>query len=153
MERQRKEFYVGFFVLIGLAAVGYLVLVLGQWSLFGSNQYSLYGYFSSVAGLKTGARVETAGVEIGQVSGIAIDTKRLVAKVSFRIDENIKLSDDSIASVKTSGIIGEKYVDILPGGSPFTLENGDEIENTESAVDIESLVRKYIFSNEKKVIK
>ncbi len=89
-------------------------------------------------------------MEIGQVADIAIDTKRLVAKVVFRIDDNIILSEDSIASVKTSGIIGEKYVDILPGGSPFTLENGDEIENTESTVDIESLVRKYIFSNEKK---
>ncbi len=150
MKQQKKELYAGFFVLLGVAAAGFLIMVLGEWNFLASKQYSLYGHFSSVAGLRQGARVEIAGVQVGQISHISIDTKRLVAKVTFQIDKDIQLSEDSMASIKTSGIIGEKYVDILPGGSPFTLEEGNEIENTESAMDIESLVRKYIFSNEKK---
>ncbi len=150
MKQQKKELYAGIFVLMGLAAAGFLIMVLGEWNFLASRQYTLYGYFSSVAGLRQGAGVEIAGVQVGQVSHINIDTKRLVAKVTFRINKDIQLSEDSMASIKTSGIIGEKYVDILPGGSPFSLEEGDEIENTESAMDIESLVRKYIFNNDKK---
>ncbi len=150
MESRKKEFYVGFFVLIGLLASAYLFISLGEIKLFSKDQYSVYGYFSSVSGLKQGARVEMAGVPIGSVSSITIDRERLVAKVSFAVDKKIELTEDSIASVKTSGIIGEKYVDISPGGSEFPLEDGDEIENTESSLDIESLVRKFIFSDEKK---
>lgn len=147
MSRRTIEFYVGIFVIIGFIAVGYLVTVLGEYSPFSSNRYGVYGYFSSASGLKPGATVEIAGVKIGHVAGISIDTERLVAKVVFSIDKNMELSEDSIASVKTSGIIGEKYIDISPGGSDIMLEDGDEIENTESSLDIESLVRKFIFSD------
>ncbi len=149
MERRKKEFYVGFFVLIGLLASGYLLVTLGEITPFSNNHYTVFGYFSSVSGLKQGARVEIAGVPVGTVASVDIDRKRLLAKVEFAIDKTIELSEDSIASVKTSGIIGEKYIDILPGGSDMFLENGDEIENTESTVDIESLVRRFIFSDEK----
>ena len=150
MEKRKKEFYVGFFVLIGIMASAYLFISLGEIRFFSNDQYSVYGYFSSVSGLKQGARVEMAGVPIGSVSSIAIDRKRMVAKVEFAIDKSIELTEDSIASVKTSGIIGEKYVDISPGGSDIALEEGGEIEYTESSLDIESLVRKFIFGNEKK---
>ncbi len=114
------------------------------------KRYPVYAYFSSVSGLKPGASVEMVGVEIGAVSNITIDDKRLVAKVEISIDKSIQLSEDIIASIKTSGIIGQKYIGISPGGSDIMLEPGDEIYNTESSLDIEGLVRKFIFDKEKK---
>ena len=149
MNKRKIEFYVGLFVIVGFMSVGYLIITIGEFNLFSQNHYLVHGYFSSATGLKTGARVEVAGVEIGTVSAIDIDRERLVAKVTFSVDNTIELSEDSIVSVKTSGIIGEKYLDILPGGSPISLEQGDEITNTESSLDIESLVRKFIFNNDK----
>ncbi|WDP88694.1 MAG: outer membrane lipid asymmetry maintenance protein MlaD [Desulfobacter sp.] len=146
MKHKNLELYVGIFVLIGAACIAYLVLVVGEAKLFGGERYALHGYFSSVTGLKTGARVEMAGVEIGNVGKISLDRDRLVARVVFHIDSGVEVTEDSIASVKTSGIIGEKYIDISPGGAEMLLEEGEEIMNTESTLDIESLVRKFIFS-------
>jgi len=148
MKNKNLELYVGIFVMIGVACIGYLVLVLGESKLLGGQSYSLYGYFSSASGLKAGARVEMAGVEIGNVAGISLDRERLVAKVVFNITQGVEVSEDSIASVKTAGIIGEKYIDLSPGGADFLLEEGDEILNTESSLDIESLIRKFIFSDQ-----
>jgi len=150
MKNKNIELYVGIFVLIGAVCIGYLVLVLGEFKFLGGDQYSLHAYFSSASGLKTGARVEMAGVEIGNVDDIGLDRERLVARVAFNIDVGIEVSEDSMASVKTSGIIGEKYIDISPGGADFLLGQGDEIMNTESSLDIESLVRKFIFSDQDK---
>lgn len=147
MNEAKRNFYVGIFVIITMVCAGYLLIVVGDFSRFFKNRYTVHGYFSSVSGLKEGAGVELAGVKIGHVSTISIDTRHLVAKVTFDIDKNITISEDSIASIKTAGIIGEKYIDILPGGSDMMLEHGDEIENTESSLDIESLIRKFIFSD------
>jgi len=149
MNKRNMELYVGLFVIFGFICVGYLIIVLGEFSFFNQNRYLVHGYFSSISGLKQGARVEIAGVEIGTVAKISIDKERLVAKVVFSINKEVELSEDSIASVKTSGIIGQKYIDISPGGSDDILMDGDEIDNTESSLDIESLVRKFIFSNDK----
>ena len=146
---RRNEFYVGLFVIIGIVCTGYLFVNLGRLNLIDNKYYPIYGYFTSVSGLKTGARIEMAGVKIGIVSNVSIDKKQLLAKVEFSIDKDIKLSEDMIASVKTSGIIGQKYIDILPGGSDIMLEPGEEIFNTESSLDIESLVRKFIFTKDK----
>ena len=112
MNRTRTEFYVGLFVIIGLLSTGYLTTRIGEFSFLPQNRYFVYGYFSSAAGLKPGARVEIAGVEIGNIEDITIDKERLVAKVIFGIDKDIELSEDSIASVRTSGIIGEKFMNI-----------------------------------------
>jgi phospholipid/cholesterol/gamma-HCH transport system substrate-binding protein len=150
MDKRKFEFYVGLFVLIGLVCAGYLFIVLGEINFIKEKRYSVYGFFTSVSGLKTGASVEMAGVEIGVVSRISIDKERLMAKVELSIDKNNELSDDVIASVKTAGIIGQKYIDISPGGSDVMLESGEEIFNTESSLDIESLVRKFIFNIDQK---
>lgn len=150
MNKRKIEFYVGLFVIIGLFCAGYLYVVLGEITLNKSRQYTVHAFFTSVSGLKIGARIEMAGVEIGSVSKINIDKERLLARVDFRINNDIELCDDIIASVKTSGIIGQKYIDILVGGSDTRLEPGDEILLTESSLDIESLVRKFIFNTEKK---
>jgi phospholipid/cholesterol/gamma-HCH transport system substrate-binding protein len=149
MKKRKIEFYVGLFVILGLACITYLFAAFGETGLMNRPQYRIYAYFTSVSGLKKGARVEMAGVEIGSVSSISIDKERMLAKVELSIDKNIGLSEDIIASVKTSGIIGQKYIDILPGGSDTMLEPGDEVVNTESSLDIESLVRKFIFNKNK----
>lgn len=146
MDKRKIEFYVGLFVLIGGLCVAYLFIVLGEINLIKSSQYQVTGLFDSVSGLKVGARVEMAGVKIGSVSQISIDPEDLIARVELSIDKDFKLSEDSIASVKTSGIIGEKYIDISPGGSEVYIQPGDELFDTESALDIESLVRQLIFS-------
>ena len=148
MNDRKRDFYVGIFVIVTLICTGYLLLVVGEFSRFFKNRYAIHGYFSSVSGLKKGASVNLAGVRVGHVTDISIDTVHLVAKVTMEIDTHIEVSEDSIASIRTEGIIGEKYIEILPGGSDTMLSEGDEIENTESALDIESLIKKFIFSND-----
>lgn len=149
MNKRKIEFYVGLFVVMGLICSIYLFIVLGEIGFLRDTRYPVYGFFTSVSGLKKGARVEMAGVEIGIVSNVTIDKERLLAKVELSIDKNMMLSEDVIASVKTSGIIGQKYIDVAPGGSDIMLEPGQEIYNTESSLDIESLVRKLIFNKDK----
>lgn len=147
MNTPKKEFYVGLFVMIGAVCVGFLFLRLGEIQLT-THAYPLYGYFTSVSGLKSGARIEMAGVEIGRVGIISLDREKLVAKVELLINQDVEITVDSIASVKTAGIIGEKYIDISPGGEVRMLTAGDEMFNTESSLDIESLVRKFIFNKQ-----
>ncbi len=148
MNKRNLEFYVGLFVIIGCVCSAYLISALGGVDFFGKNSYSVYAYFSSVSGLKTGASVEMAGVNIGQVTDISLDAERLLAKVEINLPKTVVLSEYVIASVKTSVIIGDKYISLSPGGSEMTLGPGDTIFNTESAIDIESLVSKYIFNKE-----
>lgn len=143
------EFYVGLFVIIGLACTAYLVFTLGGAGIFKEEKYPLYAYFTSVSGLTGGASVEMAGVPIGRVESVKLDTERMLAKVKLSIHSRIELSEDVIASVKTSGIIGDKYIDLSPGGSENLLKPGEIIYNTEAAIDLESLVRKYIFNTKK----
>ncbi|MBT6341427.1 MAG: outer membrane lipid asymmetry maintenance protein MlaD [Desulfobacula sp.] len=150
MNKRKIEFYVGLFAMIGILCTGYLFIVLGEISLVRDKQYPVYAFFTSISGLKKGAKVEMVGVKIGVISNVGIEKERLLAKVEFLIDNNIELSEDVIASVKTSGIIGQKYIDIMPGGSDIMLEPGEEIFNTEPSLDIESLVRKFIFNKDKK---
>lgn len=145
MEKKNIEFYVGIFVIIGIACCAYLIIELGGMKVINRDNYRVFAYFSSVGGLKEGAAVEMAGVEIGNVISISLDTERLLAKVELGIREKIQLAEDVMASVKTSGVIGDKYINLSPGGSEVFLELGDTITNTESAIDIEALVSKYIF--------
>ncbi|ACN15298.1 ABC-type transporter involved in resistance to organic solvents, periplasmic binding component [Desulforapulum autotrophicum HRM2] len=146
MKKTTVELYVGFFVIIGLVCCAYIVVQLGGLRINQGDQYTLNAFFGSVAGLKPGADVEMAGVAVGQVASISLDRERFVAKVEISLDKKILLSEDVIASVKTSGIIGDKYINLSPGGSETTLSPGGTIFHTESALDLESLVSKYIFS-------
>ena len=146
MKNMKTEFYVGIFLVIGIMCSVYLIFVLGEFKLLNNNQYSVYAYFTSVSGLSSGANIEMAGVEIGEVASISLDSERLLAKVELSIKKSIELSEDVIASVKTTGIIGDKYIELSPGGSEIILKPDDIIYNTESSVDLESLVRKFIFN-------
>ncbi len=145
MKKASVETAVGIFVVIGILCIGYLTIKLGNMEWIGDNYYPLYARFQSVSGLSSGAYVEMAGVEIGKVDSIALDPERLVAKVTLKIQKGVVLTDDVIASVKTSGLIGDKYIKLSPGGSDEILKPGDMITETESALDLEELISKYVF--------
>lgn len=140
-----KETSVGFFVVIGLLCVAYLTIKLGRMEIFDSGGYNVSARFASVAGLRVGANVEIAGVPVGKVMEISLDENTYNANVVVRINQNVALSDDVIASVKTSGLIGDKYIALTPGGSTTKLEPGSVITDTESTLDLESLISKVVF--------
>ena len=145
MKRTSVETAVGIFVLIGLACVGYLTIQLGKMELIGGDYYQLSARFQNISGLKIGSHVEMAGVHIGKVDQISLDKERQVALVRMKIMKGIELADDTIASIKTSGLIGDKYIKMTPGASDFFFKEGDMITETESALDIEELVGKFAF--------
>ncbi|MDR1657121.1 MAG: outer membrane lipid asymmetry maintenance protein MlaD [Deltaproteobacteria bacterium] len=145
---KRLEFTVGIFMLIGLACLGYLTVKLGKLEVFSSDGYTVQAKFTSISGLKTGASVEISGVPIGKVTGITLNNNFL-AVVDLLINNDIVLTDDSIASIKTSGLIGDKYVSVSVGGSETLLTEGGEISDTQSSLDIESLISKYLFGDVK----
>jgi phospholipid/cholesterol/gamma-HCH transport system substrate-binding protein len=143
MERSRLNVAVGVFVVLGILALGYLSIKLGRVSILGGSGYRLVVDFPSVGGLKTGSTVEIAGVEIGRVEDIGLADYQ--ARVVLRINEDVKLQEDAIASIKTKGLIGEKYVRISPGGSDRILPPNGKIREVEAPVDFEELLSKYIF--------
>jgi len=147
MKKISVETAVGLFVLIGLICVAYLTVKLGKMEWFGDDYYLLDARFDSVSGLKTGAQVDMAGVEIGQVAAIGLDQESQVAVVQLKIKKEVLLTDDVIASVRTSGLIGDKFIKLTPGGSDRILKSGDIIFETEPALDIEELVSKYVFGD------
>ncbi|MBW1775489.1 MAG: outer membrane lipid asymmetry maintenance protein MlaD [Deltaproteobacteria bacterium] len=147
MEKRSIEAAVGIFVILGMICVGYLTIKLGKMQILGDNTYSVNARFDSVAGLKAGAYVEMAGVPVGLVDSITFDNKDQVAMVKLKIDKGVTLTDDVIASVSTSGLIGDKYIKLTPGGGDENLKPGGVITDTESAVDIESLISKYVFGS------
>ncbi len=147
MNKSSIEIGVGIFVLIGILCVGYLTIRLGKMELLGDNNYPVYARFQSISGLKNGASVEMAGVQIGQVGSISLSKEEKVAIVKLKIQKGMVLSDDVIASIKTSGLIGDKYIKLSPGGSDQDLKPGDTIIETESAIDLEELISKYVFGD------
>jgi phospholipid/cholesterol/gamma-HCH transport system substrate-binding protein len=147
MKKTSVETSVGIFMFIGILCIAYLTVNLGKINWLGTNHYELSARFQSVSGLQTGASVEMAGVEIGQIDSISLDQEKQIAEVKLRIQNNIILTDDVIASVKTAGLIGDKYIMISPGGSDVILKPGDMITETESAVDLEDLISKYVFGS------
>lgn len=115
--------------------------------LLSENYYHVNASFTSATGLKSGGNVEMAGVKVGQIDKIELDPIIKVAQVRLKIDNEVELATDVIASIKTAGIIGDKYISLTPGGEEEVLANGDTIEETESSLDIEDLVSKYVFGD------
>ncbi len=149
MKTAKVEFLVGLFLLVGAMCAAYMFVFLGGFDPWGDkDRYSLYAGFDSVSGLKKGANVEIAGVVIGEVGEIKLDHEKFVAVIRLDLANEIKLTDDTIASVKTSGLIGDKFINLLIGGSEEILKNGNHILDTESAINIEDLISKYIFSDD-----
>ncbi|WP_027370003.1 outer membrane lipid asymmetry maintenance protein MlaD [Desulfovermiculus halophilus] len=143
--RYAVETSVGVFVLVALLCVGYLTIQLGDFDFFGADTYRIKARFNSVSGLKVGNEVQIAGVSVGKVEEIDLNTEQYVAIVTMSIDQDVELLDDSMAAVKTSGLIGDKYISISPGGVGLPMESGDMIIDTQSPIDVEELVGKYVF--------
>ncbi|MFO0774469.1 MAG: outer membrane lipid asymmetry maintenance protein MlaD [Nitrospiraceae bacterium] len=145
MRNERMEFIVGIFVLIGIACLTYLSVKLGKLELIGGDHYLVNAEFHTASGLKAGGAVEIAGVEVGRIQSIGLIEDR--AQVTLAIDKSVKLYDDTIASVKSRGIIGEKFMSLSPGGGGAQLRAGDKIRETESGLDLEELVSQFIHGN------
>jgi phospholipid/cholesterol/gamma-HCH transport system substrate-binding protein len=147
MKKYSMETVVGIFVLIGLICVGYMTVKLGKISLFGEDTYSLSARFASVAGLRVGSSIEVYGIQVGSVESLGIDDKRQMGVVGMKIDKGVKVYDDASATIKTSGLIGDKYIKVDPGGSGELLKPGGAITQTSVPADIEDLIGKYAFGS------
>jgi phospholipid/cholesterol/gamma-HCH transport system substrate-binding protein len=142
MNNRKIEFFVGCFVLVGLIAILYLALQLGSARFFGKDSYTLDARFLNASGVNAGSRVEIAGVKVGTVKEVVLND-RFFAIVTFELPNRIQLDDDTIASIKTAGLIGDRYVQLSPGGSGFALEPDALIVDTESPLDIEDLISRF----------
>jgi phospholipid/cholesterol/gamma-HCH transport system substrate-binding protein len=150
MQKYSKETVVGIFVVIGLVCIGYMTIQLGDLGLFEDDTYPLIARFSKVTGLKAGSAVNMLGLEVGRVGKMTMDQDKQQAVVELRIQKGIKVYDDAIASIKTEGLIGDRYVSVDPGGSGSQLKPGEAIVETEAPTDIMDLVSKYAFGDVKK---
>ncbi len=150
MKKYSMETAVGIFVLIGLICVGYMTVKLGKVSLFGDDTYVLYARFASASGLRVGSSVQVYGLEVGSVKNLNIDSDKQMAVVEMTVNKGLKVYDDAAATIKTSGLIGDKYVKIEPGGSGEPIKRGGFITQTSVPADIEDLIGKYAFGDAKK---
>jgi phospholipid/cholesterol/gamma-HCH transport system substrate-binding protein len=147
MERTALDLWVGVFVVAGLAALVVLALKVGNLSTYNvSESYELQAHFSNIGGLKPQASIKSAGVLVGRVTGITLDTERYEAKVTMSVDKRYKFPKDTFANILTSGLLGEQYIGLMPGGDEKMLGNGDELKKTQSAVVLEDLIGKFIYN-------
>jgi len=150
MKQTSVEIWVGLFILAGFLAFCYLALNLGEVNLFGkAKMMTVKAEFDNISGVRKGSSVQIAGVPVGTVARVILGPDHL-AEVSMEIDKTLKIPTDSVASVKSQGIIGDKYIQITLGGDSRMLTEGGELVETESAVDIESLISKFAFGGVQK---
>ncbi len=148
MKKARLEVIVGVFIIVGFLALVYLAFNLGEVSLFqGGRTYSVIAEFDNISGVKKGASVQVAGVVVGEVKNIWLNDG--YANLEMKLDKTLEVPTDTIASVKSQGIIGDKYIQLTLGGDSEMLEEGGTIVETESTVDIESLISKFAFGSTK----
>jgi len=143
MRKFDLELAVGIFMIAGMVCLAYLTIKLGQLEVLGDKGYEIQAVFSSSGGLKTGSSVVIAGVEVGRVKKVILDDYQ--ARVTMSLPLEVKIQEDAIASIKTKGLIGEKYIEISPGGLDENLEPGGVIRDTQPPIDIEQLISKYVF--------
>lgn len=150
MQQTRSvELGTGLFVLLGVGALFFLTTqTTGSDAFSGRETYKVTARFENVGSLKARAPVAMSGVTIGRVTSVRFDPERLNAEVTFEIDTQYdSIPDDSDASVLTSGLLGSQYLGLAPGGSDMYLKDGSEIQFTQSAVVLENLISKYLFSS------
>jgi len=134
---------VGFFLIAGVFCLGYLSIKLGKMEVFGAKGYEVYAVFSNSGGLKVGSSIVIAGVEVGRVRDIVLEDYQ--ARVALTLSKDVKIQEDAIASIKTKGLVGEKYLEITPGGSEKIIPPGGKVRETLPPVDIEELISKLLF--------
>ncbi|CAH1203404.1 intermembrane phospholipid transport system, substrate binding protein MlaD [Candidatus Nitrotoga sp. BS] len=147
MKRTTLDLWVGLFVVAGFAALTVLALKVGNLSTYNtSDTYQLQAYFSNIGGLKSQASIKSSGVLIGRVAQISLDSDRYEAKVTMIVDKRYQFPKDTFANILTSGLLGEQYIGLIPGGEEAFLKAGDEIKHTQSAVVLEDLISKFLYS-------
>ena len=137
------ELYVGLFILAGILCLGYLSVKLARLELIGTEEYEIYAVFDDIGGLKKGASVMIAGVVVGKVTSVNMENYE--ARVVMALPTRVKIQEDAIASIKTKGMIGEKYISIIPGGSDLFIKPGGRLTETQSSIDVEELISSYVF--------
>ncbi|MDD3847132.1 MAG: outer membrane lipid asymmetry maintenance protein MlaD [Syntrophorhabdaceae bacterium] len=147
MKKYSIETTVGIFIVIGLICIGYMTVKLGKVSLFGDKTYPLSARFTSVTGLRVGSAVEVYGIQVGTVTSLTIDQDRQMGMVGIKIGKDTVIYDDASATIKSAGLIGDKYVKVDPGGSGQPLKPGGMITQTSVPADIEDLIGKYAFGD------
>ncbi|OGP72783.1 MAG: outer membrane lipid asymmetry maintenance protein MlaD [Deltaproteobacteria bacterium RBG_16_49_23] len=143
MKKFNIELAVGLFVLAGILCLGYLSIKLGKMEIIGGKGYEVYAVFSNSGGIKTGSAIVLAGVEVGRVKSIILENYQ--ARIAFILNPDVKIQEDAIASVKTRGLVGEKFIEITPGGSEKFIPQGGKIRETQPSVDLEELISKLVF--------
>ncbi len=150
MQKYTMETTVGIFIMFGLILIGVMTVKLGHVSLFSDETYPLVARFTSVTGLRPDSPVFMLGLKIGRVESLTIDQKNQKVVVALRIKKDVRVYDDAIASIKTEGLIGDKYLSINPGGGGDLLKPKGVITDTQPPVDIGDLIGKYAFGEVKK---
>jgi phospholipid/cholesterol/gamma-HCH transport system substrate-binding protein len=143
MKRSALDIAVGVFVILGILALGWLSIRLGKVELWGGGNYVVTADFPSAGGVKTGSSIEITGMQVGRVTAIRLDNYQ--ARVVMAIENRVKLTEDSIASIKTKGLIGEKFIQLSPGGSDKIIKPNGKITEVEPPIDLEELLSKYVF--------
>jgi phospholipid/cholesterol/gamma-HCH transport system substrate-binding protein len=143
MKKFDTELFVGLFMIAGIICLGYLSVKIARSEILGTGGYEVYAIFSNSGGLKKGSSVTIAGVQVGQIRNITLDDYQ--ARIVMSIQGGLKIQEDAIAAVKTKGLIGEKYIEITPGGSDQIIPPGGRIRETLPPVDFEQLISKYVF--------
>ena len=147
MERTTLDLWVGIFVVLGIAALVVLAFKVGNLSTYNVSQsYQLQANFANIGGLKAQASIKSAGVLVGRVTGLTLDTKQSEARVMMNIDSRYQFPKDTIGKILTSGLLGEQYIGLDPGGDSDMLKNGDEIKKTQSAVVLEDMIGKFLYN-------
>ena len=152
MKKYQYETVAGIFLVIGLVCVAYMTVKLGDVSFFGDGSYVLHARFTTVSGLRVGNPVRMFGLEVGRIDKLGLDQKDQLATVELRLNRDVKVYGDAVAAIKSAGLIGDRYVNIDPGGADEVLKPGATITQTQPPLDIEDLIGKYAFGEVKKKV-
>jgi phospholipid/cholesterol/gamma-HCH transport system substrate-binding protein len=143
MKKFDTELFVGLFIIAGIICLGYLSVKIARSEILGTKGYEVYALFSNSGGLKKGSSVTIAGVEVGRIRSVSLDDYQ--ARIVMSLQKGVKIQEDAIAAVKTKGLIGEKFIEITPGGSDKIIPPGGRIRETLPPVDLEQLISKFVF--------
>ena len=147
MERTTLDLWVGMFVVAGIAALVMLAMKVGNLSTYNvSETYQVHAYFDNIGGLKPKASIKSAGVLVGRVTEITLDTSTYKAKVTMSLDKRYAFPKDTFANINTAGLLGEQYIGLNAGGDTENLAAGGEIKRTQSAMVLEDLIGKFIYN-------
>ena len=147
MQRTTIDLWVGIFVVAGIGALVMLAMKVGNLGTYNvSEAYQVHAYFSNIGGLKPKASIKSAGVLVGRVTDITLDTGRYEAKVVMSLDKRYQFPKDTFANILTSGLLGEQYIGLMPGGDEEMLKNGEQLKMTQSAVVLEDLIGKFLYN-------